>query len=253
MNAIVITAANEQYYSLLRDCLESLRTNANDAAFDIGILDFGLSDNSIKEIRQITDNLVVPDRNLEVDASLKLMQPHLPTFLVRPFLRRYFPGYEYYIWFDCDTWVQEPFALRWLLHAAARGGMALVPQVDRCYRHSLISITRRIHSVKSYFDEDAAARYLTNKYYNCGIFCLHVGAPHWDAWAKYHSQGHNNSAELLSDQTALNFAIWIERLPVHELPALCNWCCHLLWSGAARVTLSGPTTKPDRQIVAPRI
>jgi hypothetical protein len=29
------------------------------------------------------------------------------------------------------------------------------------------------------------------------------------------------------DQAALNYTVWTERLPVHPLPALCNWTCHL--------------------------
>jgi lipopolysaccharide biosynthesis glycosyltransferase len=227
MHAIVVSAADEQYYSLLKGCLESLRINATGVAFDIGILDLGLSDASAKEIRRTTDNIVVPEWDLQVDASLKLTKPHLRAFFARPYLRKYFPGYEYYIWLDCDTWVQEPFALHWLLHAAARGGIALVPEVDRCYRHSSDHINWCMERLKSYFGENTARLYLTNTYYNSGVFCLHVHAPHWDAWARYHSQGHKNSPELPSDQTALNFAIWIERLPVHALPALCNWCCHL--------------------------
>jgi len=32
---------------------------------------------------------------------------------------------------------------------------------------------------------------------------------------------------MCCDQTALNQAVWTERLAVHPLPAVCNWICHL--------------------------
>src|SRR5262249_23478585 len=101
--------------------------------------------------------------------------------------------------------------------------------VDRCYQHSLGSISWC--RLKGYYGENAAQLYLTNTYYNRGVSCLHAHAPHWDAWAEDHSEGHKNSPELPRDRTALNIAIWTERLPVHALPALCNWRCHLSLPG----------------------
>ena len=52
-------------------------------------------------------------------------------------------------------------------------------------------------------------------------------APHWAVWARHFEQGMQREPVLVSDQTALNHAIWMEELAVHPLPALCNWCCHL--------------------------
>ena len=37
----------------------------------------------------------------------------------------------------------------------------------------------------------------------------------------------NSGGNLYTDQTALNYALWNERLAVSALPATCNWLCHL--------------------------
>jgi len=47
------------------------------------------------------------------------------AFLVRPYLREYFPCYDIYLWIDSDVWLQSPDMLRALIEGAARKGMAI--------------------------------------------------------------------------------------------------------------------------------
>jgi hypothetical protein len=79
----------------------------------------------------------------------------------------------------------------------------------------------------SYFGDKAISLSLTRPYFNAGAFSLHVDAPHWKSWAAHFANGLQASPHLVTDQTALNYSIWSDNLPVHPLPALCNWCCHL--------------------------
>ena len=72
-----------------------------------------------------------------VDTALRECTPHLRSLTARPFLPDYFPGYDVYIWIDCDAWVQEQFALEWLFYTAASGALGIVPELDRSYDKTL--------------------------------------------------------------------------------------------------------------------
>jgi hypothetical protein len=53
-------------------------------------------------------------------------------------------------------------------------------------------------------------------------------APHWAAW-QHHFQAalQRTEGRLVCDQSVLNHALWTDQLPLHPLPARCNWVCHL--------------------------
>jgi lipopolysaccharide biosynthesis glycosyltransferase len=134
-----------------------------------------------------------------------------------------------YLWMDCDTWVQERFAVDWLLHAARDGTLAIVPEWDRAYLNN-ISLAWRINQSTLYYDLDFVRKWLAESYFNSGVFALAADAPHWERWAIHFERGLNaTQGKMVCDQTALNGALWSDALPVHPLPSLCNWLCHLAY------------------------
>ena len=224
--SIIVTAADETYAPLLLDLLRSLARHAN--MYDaLGILDVGLSQTTLRLIRDRVTSIVVPEWDLPVEHSLRESRSHLRATLARPFLRKYFPGYALYFWLDADTWVQDQYALDWFAAAAKSGSIGLVPQIDRSYRHPRSSWKWRKEKLVSYFGTGATKFLFTHPYFNAGAFSLSVDSPHWESWARYFRVGLQAAPQVVTDQTALNFALWNDALPVHPLPALCNWCCHL--------------------------
>jgi lipopolysaccharide biosynthesis glycosyltransferase len=224
--SIIVTAADQAYAPLLLELLESL--GPHDGMYDaIGVLDVGLSQETVQVIQPRVTSIVVPEWDLPVEHSLRESHPHLRATLARPFLRNYFPGFELYLWLDADTWVQDRYALEWYIAAAQNGSLGIAPQIDRSYRHPPSSWKWRKKRLLSYYGASATKLLYTQVYYNAGAFSLSVDAPHWDTWAKYFKIGLHASPQIVTDQTALNFAIWNDSLGVHPLPALCNWCCHL--------------------------
>ena len=146
----------------------------------------------------------------------------------RPFLTKYFPGYDLYLWLDADTWVQNRFAVDALFSAASTGSLGIVPQVHQSYVHGGGQTKWRIDSLDSYYKQNVLDLYFKNTYFNTGVFALKREAPHWDSWAKNFQIGLDNcDSKWVCDQTALNWSIWTDKLFVHPLPAICNWCCHL--------------------------
>lgn len=228
MRTLVVSAANEAFMPLLRGLVASLLQWDDRPFSDLAVLDVGLEAQSRAWITSRGALLAVPGWDLPVDAQLRDQQPHLRAFTARVFLPRYFPGYDVYLWIDADAWVQERIALDWYFAIAARGAMAVVPHVDRSYNHSAVLMDWRTRRVSAYYGEGVALQSATQRYVNAGVFALHADATHWQAWATCFEQGLAASAgKLVCDQTALNQALWTEKLPVHPLPALFNWLCHL--------------------------
>lgn len=139
MRLLLATASNDAYMPLLRSLLASLKPFIIEPLFaNIGCLDVGLNTENRTWLRAQNVHVVEPQWDLPVDPQLRRSSPHLRAQTARPFLREYFPGYDMYLWMDCDTWVQERFAVDWLLHAARDGTLAIVPEWDRAYLNNHI-------------------------------------------------------------------------------------------------------------------
>lgn len=231
MKRIIISAADENFRDLLLDLLNSLHQWNDPLADAIGILDLGLSDDTLSQIAPMVTYVVKPDWDILIDPALMESQSYKRAGTARPFLRKYFPGYDYYLWLDGDTWVQERFVIDQFFRAAATGAIGIVPQEDPCYTQHQTSIAWRLNRLRDYFGEEGKELHASNPYFNAGAFSLHCDAAHWDLWAKHFGDGLRRSPALCTDQTALNFTIWKEELPFQPLPALCNWTCHLAMPG----------------------
>lgn len=228
LRALIVTGADEKFAPLLKGLVESLQRPGRPANTELACLDVGLAAPTRDWLRRFTERIVDPEWDLPVAASLTTTSPHLRASTVRPFLPRYFPGFDLYLWMDSDTWVQEWYAIEWYLAAAAGGSLAIAPHVDRAYRHSKGVLNWRATRLSRYFGPEAAQRMFTESYLNAGVFALRGDAPHWAAWAERFREGlAATQGTLVTDQTALNQAVWIDRLPMHPVPAVCNWNCHL--------------------------
>jgi lipopolysaccharide biosynthesis glycosyltransferase len=227
MQTIIVTAADENFSTLLLGLIQSLRQWDEPVCDAIGVLDLGLSDDTLQKVQGQVTHIVSPDWDLPTDLNLRDSQPYLRAMSSRPFLPKYFPGYDIYLWLDADTWVQERYAVEWFFQAARDGGLGIVPQVDRSYTNPPRATNWRMQRLFMYYGEEAVSLLAAHPYYNSGGFSLLADAPHWSSWARYFLRGLEACPTLVTDQTALNYAIWKDNLPVHPLPALCNWCCHL--------------------------
>jgi lipopolysaccharide biosynthesis glycosyltransferase len=228
MRTVVVTAANEAYFPLLGDLIRSLHQWETSPVTDIACFDVGLAPNSQASIARHVSRIVEPGWDLPVDGELRAKQPWLRAQTARPFLPRYFPGYDVYLWIDADAWVQERFALDRYIESAAEGSLGAVPHVHVAYRTTPATLHWRRSRMQAYFGQKAAEEGRWDTYLNSGVIALPPNAPHWALWAKSFCRGlEATNGKGCCDQTALNYAVWKEHLPVEPLPALCNWLCHL--------------------------
>lgn len=224
---VIITAADEAFMPLLRGLLLSLQDLCS-PHIRLAVFDLGLSPSSRAWVATQVDEIQIPNWDLPIAHDLMDEKAHLRALTCRPFLPLYFPGYQTYIWLDADTWVQNSFAIDWLIDGAAAGALAACPESDRCYRWTDKADGWRRQRLDAAFGA-ASLRFLDKlPYVNAGVFALRGDAMHWALWGKHYRMALSNSkGRAVSDQTALNHALWTESLPLNPLPALCNWTIHL--------------------------
>jgi hypothetical protein len=222
---LLVSSADTKFFALLREMICSLERLPKPGLGDyqLAVFDLGLSPEDRLWLEARNAQIAIPrphDGLGSADRPLEL------AFLVRPYLREYFPGYDIYLWIDSDVWLQSPDMLRALIDGAARKGMAIAHESERGYRfqRSLFLWTAK-HFLLGY-GILRGTWLLTRPHLNAGLFAIRADAPHWQAWAERYRAAIRRTGKLTPhDQFALNQAIYQDRLPTEILPANANWIC----------------------------
>jgi hypothetical protein len=222
---LIVSGADSGYFPLLRDLVLSIKVLRADAP--IGILDVGLLPDQRKWLAQHVAHLVTPGWDIVFPGQAQTPEARKAQF-ARPFLPRHFPGYETYLWIDADAWVQDWRIVRLYVEAARGGKLAIVPEIDRAYkrhykRPKWFGLTLTWKNYREAFGWRVADRLGRNPMVNCGVFALRADAPHWHIWGRIIERVAQRTRFFFVEQTALNYAIFAEHLPVDFLPAYCNW------------------------------
>jgi hypothetical protein len=226
--AIAITGGDAGYFDLMRDCIGSLRSVPEGHALALGVLDCGLSDDQRAWCKERGANLVEPQWDFDFPGRAQLKDGY-KALTARPFLPRYFPGYDLYLWIDGDCWVQQGDALALFLSAARTGRLAVAPEIHRSMRHyhHAWGEFSRVNGAafESCFDKATADRLVRYPLINAGVFALRKDAPHWQGWAGLIGEALQRSTDM-TDQIALNVLVYDKGFAHEPLPSRCNWPVH---------------------------
>src|SRR5262245_24477855 len=132
--AILVTGSDSRYFPLMRGMILSVLAKPEGRHVDIGVLDCGLRSDEVAWCLGQGARLVEPRWDVSFGGGLTV-EPSFRAMTARPHLRRYFPGYETYLWLDADVWVQDWSAPRLFLEAAQLGDISIVPEMHRSYRN----------------------------------------------------------------------------------------------------------------------
>ncbi|MGB8690366.1 MAG: TylF/MycF/NovP-related O-methyltransferase [Microcoleus sp.] len=231
MQIIIITAADANYFELVRGTILSVRQKPEGENVAIGFFDLGCTPEQLQWLETQVNFIQKPD--WDFDFPGKNEAPHyLKGLLARPFLRQYFPNFDIYLWIDADAWVQDWKAVRLLVEGAAKRGLAVVPEMERGYYLAYGKLPWYWEFVyrdyQAAFGEEVAQKLHSYPTINAGVFALHKDAPHWELWAEYLAQGLQQHVSLMTDQIALNRLVYGTELfeKTEMLPAWCNWSCN---------------------------
>lgn len=194
----------------------------------LGILDCGLTEEQRGWLATQGAISVTPDWDFDFPARAKLKDGY-KALTARPFLPRYFPGFDLYFWIDADCWVQQGDALALFQRAARTGALAVAPEIHRSmrhYRHAWKEFsTVNGAAYEAAFGQETAERLIRYPLINAGVFALRADAPHWQGWADLLGDALQRSADM-TDQITLNVLVYDHGFACEPLPSRCNWPVH---------------------------
>jgi len=227
--AILVTGSDSRYFPLMQEAIRSVRDKSEGAGIDLGVLDCGLSPPEADWCRDQRAHLVEPGWDVAFGPGLSV-HASFRAMTARPHLRRYFPGYDVYVWLDADVWVQDWAAVALFIEAACLGDIAIVPELHRSYRNTRDRRddyeTANGAAYAAAYGDKAARHLIRYPLNNAGVFAISAQSRAWEIWAAALADAAQRSVNMI-DQISLNAAIHHGRIREVRLPATCNWIAHL--------------------------
>jgi hypothetical protein len=241
--SVLVTAADAGYFSLLKDWVDSIRACPELADLETCVLDIGLDATQRDWLAGQRVRTIQPDWDVDVQN-----RPGRPTYYkamtARPYLPKYFSGYDIIGWLDADIWVQDAAHVHMYFRAAEQHGFALTPEIDRSYgvMFGEYNPPKLMHHATYYqcFGRMMADQLVQFPIMNSGAFAARREHPVWPDWQKACHLAMQNAALKHSEQAALNYAIY-NGPPAsrpHMLPSRANWICGLrapMWDPTRRL------------------
>ena len=230
----IISLADSNYFELLEELVDSIKSFKESENTAICILDAGLSDEQKKILSTKVDQIKSADWDIEVPGYKVRGKEWLKSQVSRAFLPKYFPNYEKYLWIDADAWVNSWEAVDLFLRGCENNKLSIATSADRAYGRVLraewvfggfarIKSQNYKHAKSSGFSEKIARQVALKPHLNIGVFALELNAPHWKVWQKNLKHALNSGKIWGSEQIAMNVTIYNDELDVEILPAYCNW------------------------------
>lgn len=228
MKIALITSSNKKYEKYVKFMFSKINLNLCKYSIDLKFIrtDFDLCREWFF------------DRSIEVKfsdswgfdiLSEKNLPSHYKSLTIRPFLIKFFPNYDVYLWMDPDVLIQDVDVIDWYVRGALSGDIALTPEIDSAYANRPDSFNWKLSRMASYFGLNNAIDFcLRGVYFNAGIWAMKKESPVWTDWANFFQNGLISSNQLMiCDQTALNFCLYKKKFRYIALPSIANWMCHL--------------------------
>lgn len=232
--ATIVMSSDDRYAPLLYELVRSIRDKPQSKCIDISVISAGMSPEIFEFFRATVDNLVHGIWDVQVSAHRMRHRKWLQGRSVKPYLPKYFPGYDYYLWIDADAWIADWRAVELMLDACKDGALAMAyDEVDDGYlpanvtwylgrfpviRTYCMKQLQRSHMPSSMMRKLAMAKPL-----NSGVYALAAEAPHWAVTQKYFEMLTRRGRIVGSNQMAFVMAVHLDDLPLNLVPAWCNF------------------------------
>ena len=230
----IISLADSNYFELLNDLVDSIKSFDQSKEIAICIMDAGLQKHQVEVLEKKVDQIKKAEWDIEVSDSKIKGREWLKSQVSRAFLPKYFPDYKKYLWIDADAWVNSWYAIELYLKGCENKKLAIATSADRSYGRVLraewvfgsfarIKSQNYKHAKSSGFSEKIAREVALKPHLNIGVFSLEREAPHWNVWQKNLKKALSTGRIWGSEQISMNITIYSDNLDVEILPAYCNW------------------------------
>jgi len=231
---VIVSLADSNYFELLDELVNSIKSFEKSKDTAICILDAGLSAEQKEILSKKVDEIKPAEWDIDVPAIKVLGKEWLKSQVSRAFLPKYFPNYEKYLWIDCDAWVNDWSSVELYFEACNNGKLGITQTLGPGYKImskvnwlfgkvAIIKSQNFKHAIKSKIGLSKARKLAFAPHINIGVFSLEKNSPGWSSWQKNLQQTLKSGNIFGSEGLAINMSVYIDDLETEFLPLNCNW------------------------------
>ena len=231
---VIVSLADSNYFELLNELVDSIKSFKKSEEIAICILDAGLLEDQKNILKKKVDEIKSAEWDIKVSAFKVKGKEWLKSQVSRAFLPKYFPNYEKYLWIDCDAWVNDWSAVELYFKACENGKLGITQSIGPGYRIiskvnwlfgklAIIKSQNFKHAIKSKIGLEKARKLAFAPHINIGVFSLEKDSPGWVLWQKNLEQTLKSGNVFGSEGLAINMSVYIDDLKTEFLPLNCNW------------------------------
>ena len=231
---VIVSLADSNYFDLLNELVDSIKSDKKSRDVAICILDAGLTSEQKIILLKKVDEIKSAEWDIEVPAFKVKGKEWLKSQVSRAFLPKYFPNYEKYLWIDCDAWVNDWASVELYFKACENGKLGITQTLGPGYKImskvkwilgklAIIKSQNFKHAIKSKIGLSKARKLAFAPHINIGVFSLEKNSPGWISWQKNLEQTLKSGNIFGSEGLAINMSVYIDELETEFLPLNCNW------------------------------
>ena len=231
---VIVSLADSNYFNLLNELVDSIKSFEKSKDIAICILDAGLSEEQKNILSKKVDEIKSAEWDIDVPAFKVKGREWLKSQVSRAFLPKYFPDYEKYLWIDCDAWVNDWNSVELYFKACENGKLGITQTLGPGYKImskvnwlfgkvAIIKSQNFKHAIKSKIGIRKARKLAFAPHINIGVFSLEKNSPGWISWQKNLEQTLKSGNIFGSEGLAINMSVYIDELETEFLPLNCNW------------------------------
>ena len=231
---VIVSLADANYFPLLDELVDSIKSFKQSEDVAICILDAGLKQDQKDSLSKKVDEIKNAEWDIEVPGYKVKGKEWLKSQVSRAFLPKYFPNYEKYLWIDCDAWVNDWNCIDLYFKACDDGKLGITQTIGPGYKITskvnwlfgklaLIKSQNFKHAVKSKISYADARKLAFAPHINIGVFSLEKDSKGWSTWQKNLEKTLKAGNIFGSEGLAINMSVYIDDLETEFLPLNCNW------------------------------
>ena len=236
----IVSLADEKYFNLLEELIESIKSFNESKNVAICVLDAGLNQDQINKIKNKVDEIKKAEWDIEVSSFKVKGKEWLKSQVSRAFLPKYFPNYNKYLWIDCDAWVNDWNAVELYFKACDNNKLGITQSIGPGYRIlskvkwlfgkvAIIKSQNFKHAVSSKISKEKARKIAFAPHVNIGVFSLKKSSPIWTIWQTNLKETLKHGRIFGSEGLAINLSVYVDKVDTEFLPLGCNWIAsHIL-------------------------
>tara|TARA_B100001113_G_C21076894_1_gene608079 strand:+ start:206 stop:1117 length:912 start_codon:yes stop_codon:yes gene_type:complete len=233
-NNTIVSLADSNYFELLNELIDSIKSFKESSNTAICVLDAGLTDQQKNILSGKVDYIKKAEWDIKVSNYKVGNKEWLKSQVSRAFLPKYFPDYKKYLWIDCDAWVQDWKTIELFFKACDKGKLGITQTIGPGYRImskvkwlfgkiALVKSQNFKHAISSKIGVENARKLAFAPHINIGVFSLEKNSSCWENWQKNLTKTLSAGKIFGSEGLAINMSVYIDKIETEFLPLNCNW------------------------------